>query len=85
MYPDKMILNPQTLENWKLRENEETEAELLPDFDYIPDNETLKGEIIYDNIGNPLITTSSFSIQLVLKDGIPENYYRLINSENCKI
>lgn len=85
MYPDKMILNSQTLENWKLRENEETEAELLPDFDYIPDNETLNGEIIYDNIGNPLITTSSFSIQLILKDDIPENYYRLINSENCKI
>jgi hypothetical protein len=51
----------------------------------MPDNETLKGEIIYDNIGNPLITTSSFSIQLILKDDIPENYYRLINSENCKI
>ena len=85
MYPDKMILNSQTLENWKLRENEESEAELLPEFDYMPDNETLNGEIIYDNIGNPLITTSSFSIQLILKDDIPENYYRLINSENCKI
>ena len=85
MYPDKMLLNSKTLDNWKIRENEETEEALLPDIEYISDTETIKGEIVYDNVGNPLITTSSFSIELILTDTITENYYRLINSENCRI
>ena len=85
MYPDQMILNSQTLNNWKTLENEETNTEFLPDFEYTTDKETLTGEIIYDNVGNPSITTASFSFKLILTENIPENYYRLINSQNCRI
>lgn len=85
MYPDQMILNSQTLNKWKTLENEETNTEFLPDFEYTTDKETLTGEIVYDNVGNPLITTASFSLKLILTETIPENYYRLINSQNCRI
>lgn len=53
VYPDKLILNKETLENWKTRQNEETEG-----IDYDTDSafEAIPGNIVEDG-GNASIKT----------------------------
>lgn len=81
VYPDQIILNPKTLENWKNRENEES-SEVIPDFESIP--VSIAGELSLEK-NNESVKTPAFTIRMVFNDVIPEHYYRLISSENCMI
>ena len=81
VYPDQIILNSQTLENWKSREHEES-AEIVPDFETVP--VSISGELCLEK-NNESVKTQAFSLKIIFEENIPENYYRLINSENCQI
>lgn len=84
MYPDQLILSSKTLENCQKRENEEKE-ECIPEFDLVPEINSITGELAVTAGGRTELKTSAFSVQVVFNEEIPENYYRLINSLNCKI
>ena len=81
VYPDQIILNSQTLENWKSREHEES-TEIVPDFETVP--VSISGELCLEK-NNESVKTQAFSLKIIFEENIPENYYRLINSENCQI
>ena len=83
VYPDQLLLSSKTLENCRKRENEEKEC--LPDFEYSLEAESISGELVVDSAGMTEIKTPAFSVQVVFKEEIPENYYRLINYKNCRI
>ena len=84
VYPDQLILSSKTLENCRKREHEEKE-ECVPEFDLSPESESISGELVVDSTGKTEIKTSAFSVQVVFKEEIPENYYRLIDSQNSRI
>ena len=84
VYPDQLILCSKTLENCQKRDNEEKE-ECVPDFELESEANTLTGELVVASDGKTEIKTSAFSVQVIVNEEIPENYYRLINSLNCKI
>lgn len=84
VYPDQLLLSSKTLENCRKRENEEKE-ECVPEFDLSPESESISGELVVDSTGKTEIKAQAFSVQVVFNEEIPENYYRLINSQNCKI
>ena len=82
IYPDGLILNKKTLENWKKRENEESEIYSL-ELDYSSD--VVPGKLITNEVGETSIKTDFFTARLIFEDSIPENYYRIISSANCNI
>ena len=84
VYPDQLILSSKTLENCQMRENEEKE-ECVPDFDMGADIGAITGELIFDDMGSAEIKTSAFAVRIIQNEEVPENYYRLIDSKNCKI
>lgn len=84
VYPDQLILGSKTLENCQKRDNEGKE-ECEPDFEMGNDTGGITGDLVFDDKGNAEIKTSVFTVRIILNDEIPENYYRLINSKNCKI
>ena len=84
VYPDQLLLSSKTLENCRKREHEEKE-ECVPEFELSPESESITGELVVDSAGKTEIKTPAFSVQVVFKEEIPENYYRLIDSQNCKI
>lgn len=81
IYPNQIILNSQTLENWKNQENEES-TEVIPDFEAIP--VSIAGELYLEK-NNESVKTPAFLIKILINDSIPVHYYRLINSSNCMI
>lgn len=83
VYPDQLILSSKTLENCQKRENEEKE-EFVPDFELGTDVTSITGELVEEN-GKFQIKTSAFTVSVIQNDELPENYYRLIESKNCKI
>ena len=83
VYPDQLLLSSKTLENCRKRENEEKEC--LSDFEYSSEAESISGELVVDSAGMTEIKTPAFSVQVFFKEEIPENYYRLLNSQNCRI
>lgn len=81
VYPDKLIMNRETLENWKTRQNEETEGiDYENDFAF----ETIPGKLVEED-GNASIKTDFFEVEFVFDVTIPCDYYRLIKSGYCKI
>lgn len=82
IYPDGLILNKKTLENWIKRENEESEINSL-ELDYSSD--VVPGKLITNEVGETSIKTDFFTAKLIFEDSIPENYYRIISSANCNI
>lgn len=84
VYPDQLILSSKTLENCQKRDNEEKE-ECVPDFEMGTDTGVITGELIFDDKGSAEIKTSAFTVRIIQNDEVPENYYRLIDSKNCKI
>lgn len=77
VYPDKLLLNDITLENWKTRENEESEQ---PDTENT--FEAIPGKLDLNKLS---VLTDFFEVQIVFNSSIPENYYRLIKSDLCKL
>lgn len=84
VYPDQLILNSRTLQNCQKRNNEEKE-EFVPDFERGTENDSVNGELIKDDKGSLEIKTPAFTVKIIQNDEVPENYYRLIDSKNCKI
>ena len=84
VYPDQLLLSSKTLENCRKRENEEKE-ECVPEFELSPESELITGELVVDSAGKTEIKAPAFSVQVILNEEIPENYYRLINYKNCRI
>lgn len=78
-YPDQMIFSPKTLDNWKKRENEESCVD-FPESELTSVVDSVSGEIIIDDVGNQSVKTMEFSLKLVLKEDMPENYYRLLKT-----
>ena len=83
VYPDQLLLSSKTLENCWKREHEEKE-ECVPDFELMTEENSITGELVTE-AGKMELKTSAFSVQVIFNEEIPENYYRLINSQNCKI
>lgn len=84
VYPDQLILNSRTLQNCQKRNNEEKE-EFVPDFERGTENDSVNGELIKDDKGSLEIKTPAFTVKIIQNEEVPENYYRLIDSKNCKI
>ena len=84
VYPDQLILSLRTLQNCQKRNSEEKE-EFVPDFETGTENDSVTGELIRDDKGSLEIKTPVFTVKIVQNDEVPENYYRLIDSKNCKI
>lgn len=84
VYPDQLILNSRTLQNCQKRNNEEKE-EFVPDFERGTENDSVTGELIRDDKGSFEIKTPAFTVKIIQNEEVPENYYRLIDSKNCKI
>ena len=84
VYPDQLILSSRTLQNCQKRNNEEKE-EFVPDFERGTENDSVTGELIKDDKGSLEIKTPAFTVKIIQNDEVPENYYRLIDSKNCKI
>lgn len=84
VYPDQLILSSRTLQNCQKRNNEEKE-EFVPDFETGTENDSVTGELIRDDKGSLEIKTPAFTVKIIQNDEVPENYYRLIDSKNCKI
>lgn len=84
VYPDQLILNSRTLQNCQKRNNEEKE-EFVPDFERGTENDSVTGELIRDDKGSLEIKTPAFTVKIIQNEEVPENYYRLIDSKNCKI
>ena len=84
VYPDQLILSSRTLQNCQKRNNEEKE-EFVPDFERGTENDSVNGELIKDDKGSLEIKTPAFTVIIIQNDEVPENYYRLIDSKNCKI
>ena len=83
VYPDQLILSSKTLGNCQKRESEEKE-EFVPDFELVNDVTSITGELV-EVKGKFQIKTSAFTVSVIQNDELPENYYRLIDSKNCKI
>ena len=83
VYPDQLLLSSKTLENCRKREHEEKE-ECVPEFELMTEENSITGELVIE-AGKMELKTSAFSVQVIFNEEIPENYYRLINSQNCKI
>ena len=83
VYPDQLLLSSKTLENCWKREHEEKE-ECVPEFELMTEENSITGELVIE-AGKMELKTSAFSVQVIFNEEIPENYYRLINSQNCKI
>lgn len=84
VYPDQLILSSRTLQNCQKRNNEEKE-EFVPDFERGTENDSVNGELIKDDKGSLEIKTPAFTVKIIQNEEVPENYYRLIDSKNCKI
>jgi len=84
VYPDQLILSSRTLQNCQKHNNEEKE-EFVPDFETGTENDSVTGELIRDDKGSLEIKTPAFTVKIIQNDEVPENYYRLIDSKNCKI
>ena len=84
VYPDQLILSSRTLQNCQKRNSEEKE-EFVPDFETGTENDSVTGELIRDDKGSLEIKTPAFTVKIIQNDEVPENYYRLIDSNNCKI
>ena len=84
VYPDQLILSSRTLQNCQKRNSEENEG-LVPDFETGTENDSVTGELIRDDKGSLEIKTPAFTVIIIQNDEVPENYYRLIDSKNCKI
>ena len=84
VYPDQLILSSRTLQNCQKRNNEEKE-EFVPDFETGTENDSVTGELIRDDKGSLEIKTPAFTVKIIQNEEVPENYYRLIDSKNCKI
>ena len=84
VYPDQLILSSRTLQNCQKRNNEEKE-EFVPDFERGTENDSVTGELIKDDKGSLEIKTPAFTVKIIQNEEVPENYYRLIDSKNCKI
>lgn len=84
VYPDQLILSLRTLQNCQKRNSEEKE-EFVPDFETGTENDSVTGELIRDDKGSLEIKTPVFTVKIVQNDEVPENYYQLIDSKNCKI
>ena len=84
VYPDQLILSSRTLQNCQKRNNEEKE-EFVPDFETGTENDSVTGELIRDDKGSLEIKTPAFTVKIIQNDEVPENYYRMIDSKNCKI
>lgn len=81
VYPDQMILNWDTLQNWKNRENEESEAaELETDFE----PEAIAGTLVHNSF-RTMVKTALFEVELIPNPDMPVNYYRLLKTGFCKI
>jgi len=80
VYPDKMMLNPETLKKW---ENRAIEESAVSSFETDYELETVSGKLSIDS-GNAYVKTDSFEVELMLNDEIPVNYYRLIKTGCCK-
>lgn len=81
VYPDKIILNEDTLTNWRNHESENSIDILENNESYI---ETIPGELLID-VDSVKINTDYFQIDFIFNNEIPEHYYRLIKSGMCKI
>lgn len=84
VYLDQLILSSRTLQNCQKRNSEEKE-EFVPDFETGTENDSVIGELIRDDKGSFEIKTPAFTVKIIQNDEVPENYYRLIDSKNCKI
>ena len=84
VYPDQLILSSRTLQNCQKRNSEEKE-EFVSDFETGTENDSVTGELIRDDKGSLEIKTPAFTVKIIQNDEVPENYYRLIDSKNCKI
>ena len=84
VYPDQLILSSRTLQNCQKRNSEEKE-EFVPDFETGTENDSVTGELIRDDKESLEIKTPAFTVKIIQNDEVPENYYRLIDSKNCKI
>lgn len=80
-YPDKIILNSKTLENWQTRESEELIENYPANENYI---EAVPGKLLVQP-DDTKIVTDLFTLNFVFDETIPEDYYRLIKSDMCKI
>ena len=84
VYPDQLILSSRTLQNCQ-KHNTEEKKEFVPDFETVTENDSVTGELIRDDKGSLEIKTPAFTVKIIQNDEVPENYYRLIDSKNCKI
>lgn len=80
MYPDRIILNRQTLECWKTRQNEESELSVIDnEFAF----ETIPGKLVEEK-DKTSVKTDFFELEFIFDETIPCDYYRLIKTGYCK-
>jgi len=80
IYPDRIILNENTLKNWQQHQNDEEEISFDNDVEPV----SMPGTLI-SNDEATFIKTDYFQLDFLFNNEIPENYYRLIKSDMCKI
>ena len=84
-FPDKIIINPLTFDRWIKNQNNSDEKDDSDGvFESISVPENFYAELLKTD-GVQYLKTSSFTVEFIWDEEIPEKYYRLIDSKNCSL